>query len=58
MDLYIVGDEKGLFLSMNENEETTNDVNSAKVFSTIGDAIRACIEYNKETYTFKVIPLF
>lgn len=58
MDLYIVGDEKGLFLSMNENEVTTNDVNNAKVFSTIGDAIRACIEYNKETYTFKVIPLY
>ena len=54
---YLVGDTNGAFLSSQENEVTTNILSNAKVFDNIGDAIRACIEYNKNAYTFRVISL-
>lgn len=44
---YIVGDGNGSFLL--ENGEK-------KLFNNIGDAMRACIAYNKNYFTFRVFP--
>ena len=52
---YIVGNERGKFI--NDVNEVTANADEAKIFSTIGDEMRCCIEHNKETFNFKVIPL-
>ncbi len=54
--VYLVGDTNGTFLSSKEDETTTNEVENAQVFTTIGDAMRACVNYNVMAYTFRVIP--
>jgi hypothetical protein len=53
---YLVGDTNGTFLSKHGNE-TTSVIDNAKVFDNIGDAIRACVDYNKNAHTFRVIPM-
>lgn len=54
---YLVGDTNGTFISKEDGVKTTSDLNKAQVFNTIGDAMRACVEYNKNAVTFKVIPI-
>lgn len=56
MKKYLVGDTNGTFLSIDTNERTTTSPIKAKVYNTIGDAMRACINYNRNAYTFRVIP--
>lgn len=53
--LYLVGDRNGTYLSDVENELTTNVIINAKVFTKIGDAMRACINYNKNRFSFVVM---
>lgn len=54
---YVVGDTNGTFISQVENERTTSNVDNAKRFEKIGDAMRECIEYNKNAVTFRIIPV-
>ena len=56
MDLYVVGDTNGTFLSKVNGEITTSNLDNIKTFQRIGDAMRECVEYNKNAITFKVIP--
>ena len=54
---YLVGDTNGTFISKVENEKTTSTLDNAKRFETIGDAMRECVEYNKNAITFRIIPI-
>ncbi len=53
--VYLIGDGNGLFLSM--SGETTQEPSEGKIFEKIGDAMRACVEYNKnnESTKFRVL---
>jgi hypothetical protein len=55
--IYLVGDRNGTFLSK-EGNKTTNDLNEAKEFDKIGEAIKACIMYNINEHSFRVIPYY
>ena len=52
--LYLVGDTNGAFIG---NNGLTDNKEMAKVFTNIGDAMRACVQYNRNAYTFRVIPI-
>ena len=55
---YLVGDTNGTFISQVENEKTTSNLDNAKRFETIGDAMKECVEYNKNAITFRVISVW
>lgn len=55
--IYLVGDTNGSFISKVENEKTTSNLDNAKRFNKIGDAMRECVEYNKNATTFRIIPI-
>ena len=55
---YSVGDTNGTFISKVENEKTTSNLDNAKRFETIGDAMKECVEYNKNAITFRIISVW
>lgn len=55
---YLVGDTNGTFISKVENEKTTSNLDNAKRFETIGDAMKECVEYNKNAITFRIISVW
>ena len=55
---YLVGDNNGTFISKVENEKTTSNLDNAKRFETIGDAMKECVEYNKNAITFRIISVW
>ena len=55
---YLVGDTNGTFISKVENEKTTSNLDNAKRFETIGDAMKECVEYNKNASTFRIISVW
>ena len=52
--MYLDGDTNGAFIG---NNGLTDNKDEAKVFKNIGDAMRACVQYNRNAYTFRVIPI-
>lgn len=57
MDLYVVGDTNGTFLSKIDGEKTTSNLDNIKTFERIGDALKECVDYNKNAITFRVMSL-
>ena len=55
---YLVGDTNGTFISKVENEKTTSNLDNVKRFETIGDAMKECVEYNKNAITFRIISVW
>ena len=55
---YLVGDTNGTFISKVENKKTTSNLDNAKRFETIGDAMKECVEYNKNAITFRIISVW
>ena len=55
---HLVGDTNGTFISKVENEKTTSNLDNAKRFETIGDAMKECVEYNKNAITFRIISVW
>ena len=55
---YLVGDTNGTFISKVDNEKTTSNLDNAKRFETIGDAMKECVEYNKNAITFRIISVW
>ena len=55
---YLVGVTNGTFISKVENEKTTSNLDNAKRFETIGDAMKECVEYNKNAITFRIISVW
>ena len=55
---YLVGDTNWTFISKVENEKTTSNLDNAKRFETIGDAMKECVEYNKNAITFRIISVW
>ena len=55
---YLVGDTNGTFISKVENEKTTSNLDNAKRFETIGEAMKECVEYNKNAITFRIISVW
>ena len=55
---YLVSDTNGTFISKVENEKTTSNLDNAKRFETIGDAMKECVEYNKNAITFRIISVW
>ncbi len=52
---YIVTSKSG-FVHLDDNLTITNDLNKAKRYNTIGEAMKDCADFNKHlgTITFKV----
>ena len=55
---YLVGDTNGTFISKVENEKTTSNLDNAKRFETIGEAMKECVEYNQNAITFRIISVW
>ena len=55
---YLVGDTNGTFIPKVENEKTTSNLDNAKRFETIGEAMKECVEYNKNAITFRIISVW
>lgn len=54
--VFIVCGNNGLILTQEEGTYTT-DINKARTFPTMGDAMRTCVKCNYETPFFKVVPI-
>lgn len=53
---YVVCGQNGIILT-DENGTYATDIKKAKVFPTMGEAMRVCIKCNYETPFFKVVPV-